>query len=398
MLVAERARRISVVSTTRADYWILRPLLKELRDRGAFDSEVVVTGSHLATGSEEIRNQVSEDNFRLGALLDIGMTSSDRMQLINSCSRLTSDFGRYLADVRPDLVVVLGDRFELLSLVQASILTDTPIAHLHGGEVTLGALDDSVRHAITKLAHLHFVAASQFADRILGLGEEPWRVHRVGSLGVDAVLAAEKLPRAEVLRQVGLRDGDFALVTIHPETRGLSSPLVLARSIVDALDALPEMGVLVTAPNSDPGGDEISTFLEDWTRARPGAAWCRTLGNLYPSALASASVVVGNSSSGIIEAPALGTPTVNVGLRQLGRPTAKSVVTTRPDQVEISAALQSALQSPARKVDPLPPYGHGETAAKIVDVLADVAWADLLRKLDVQGDRRASANSGYEHD
>jgi UDP-hydrolysing UDP-N-acetyl-D-glucosamine 2-epimerase len=287
--------------------------------------------------------------------------------------------------LKPDILVLLGDRYEALAAAEAALLLRVPIAHIHGGEATEGAIDDLIRHAITKMAHLHFPAAELYRQRILQLGEPPERVFTVGAPGLDHIDNMKILSRPELERDLGFSFGERnLLVTYHPVTLDLASPTAAVRRLLDALDRLPEAHVIMTKSNADVGGRAINAMIGGYEGAHQNRVVAvSSLGQQrYLSVMAHADAVVGNSSSGIIEAPAMGKPTVNIGPRQHGRARAPSVIDCADDTEAILAAIECAL-SPrmrAKAVARRSPYGCGGASKRIKDVLATIQLEGLLAK------------------
>jgi UDP-hydrolysing UDP-N-acetyl-D-glucosamine 2-epimerase len=376
-----KLRRVAVVTTTRADYGILRPLIRHLHQEPSIEVQLIVTGTHLSSKHGSTISEIWKDGVAVAASLDIGMSDTTPALLSQSCARLTEQFANFIEHSHPDIVLVLGDRFELLSIAQACVLYGVPLAHVHGGETTEGALDDSIRHAMTKLSHLHFVASPRFADVVVAMGESPSRVHMVGSLGIEELLVSASNPLPAYIGSLINPGEKYVLVTVHPETRGNNDPMTLARSVTSALDLHPDLGVVVTAPNSDPGANEIGDHFQSWSRNRPRTQYVPSLGAAFASILNSAQMIIGNSSSGIIEAPVLGVGTVNVGARQRGRPCADSVLTVEATGDAISNAI-STLKS-CRFERGRSPYGMGSTASRITEILLSTDFADILSKRHV---------------
>ena len=359
--------RVAVVTTTRAEFHILAPLLDELERNKNFSLQLIVSGTHLSKAHGSTINDV-RCRFPGLMTIDAQFESSDPEALVNSAARLSTGVATHLRSKTPDLLVVLGDRFELLSVAQAALLLRIPIAHLHGGETTLGAIDDLVRNALTQLASLHLVAADVFAERVLALGAEPNMVHVVGALGVEAALANCSDNRADALWVTGLPEGPYVVVALHPETRGTNTIHDLYESVQGALEHFPDLGVVVTRPNTDVGGDELAELLKHWALERARTRFIESLGRNFATVVSHAEAIIGNSSSGIIEAPALETPTVNIGQRQMGRPHGASVRSVPAEGRALRAALGSLLSHGPRFDDA--PYGVGGAVAGIVRVLA----------------------------
>jgi len=285
-----------------------------------------------------------------------------------------------LARLQPDIVVVLGDRYEILAVALAATVLRIPLAHIAGGDVTLGAYDEGFRHALTKLSHVHFTTNANATTRLWQLGEEPWRVHEVGSPGIDALLEAELLSKAELEERLSwkFRPRNL-LVTLHPVTLQPASGVVQVQALVAALECLTDdVGVIVTGTNADSDGAEINAVLQEYcVRNARRARHVTSLGNLaYLSMLAQVDAVVGNSSSGLYEAPSLGTPTVDIGVRQKGRPMASSVIHCDVDAKSIIQGIDEALSRGRNSVTS--PYGDGHAAERIVSVLRTLPDRETL--------------------
>ena len=369
-------RKICVVTATRAEYGLLHWLMKDIASSDALELQLAVTGAHL---SPEFGNTVSiieEDGFTIDAKVEALLSSDTGVGAAKSAGLTALGFADTLDRLRPDAVVLLGDRYELLAVATAALLLRIPIAHIHGGEVTTGALDDQVRHALTKLSALHFVAAAPYRDRVVSMGEDPTAVHVVGSPGLDNVSRLALMGREELSESLGVPlQNPLLLVTYHPVTHADPSASVEgARQLVDALARVKGASVIVTGTNADPAGRAVASVLKDFASGG-SALWATNLGTRrYLSLLALSDAVVGNSSSGIIEAPALGTPTVNIGDRQRGRLRARSVVDCAEHSEAIGDAITKVLRPGARDElkDAHPPYGYGGASERICRILAEV--------------------------
>ncbi len=378
-------RRICVFTGSRADYGLLYWLMKEIEADPRLTLQLLVSGSHLAPQFGETRRQIEADGFAIDAAVDMQLTDDAPVAIASSMALALKGCAEALDRLGPDLLVVLGDRYEALAAAEAAMLLRIPIAHIHGGEATEGAIDDAMRHAITKMAHLHFAAAEAYRQRIIQLGEQPDRVFTVGAPGLDHVVRTELLGRTDIESRLGFRWRDRnLLVTYHPVTIERASPAASVRRLCEALDHFPDLGIVLTKSNADTGGREINEQIDLYAAAHPGRVVAATsLGQqLYLSVMAQAEAVVGNSSSGIIEAPALGKPTVNIGTRQQGRVRAPSVIDCADETQAIVAAIERALSPQmldlaARRVSP---YGGGGASARIKNTLATVDLDHLLLK------------------
>lgn len=371
-----------MLTGSRAEYGLLRWVMLGLRDDPAFELQVLVTGAHLSDAHGSTCAEIEADGFSPLTRVDMELAGDDPVSLGEAAGRAVGGVARALADLEPDLLVVLGDRYEILAAATAATLARVPIAHLAGGDITEGAFDDAIRHALTKLSHLHFPTNQPAAQRLLQMGEDPRHVHVVGSTAIDAIRKLTLLTRAELEADLGaaLRRRNV-LVTFHPVTLDPVPSKTQLACLLDALEALgPDLGVFFTGANADPEGRALNDTIRRWVSVHPHARFFSSLGQLrYLSLLSQVDALVGNSSSGIYEAPAVGVPTVNVGMRQAGRLRSGSVIDCAPEAGAIAAAVRRALDDPPRPGQT--PYGDGHAADRIVAALRAVPdFAALLHK------------------
>lgn len=369
-------RRIAVFTGTRAEYGLLYWLMKGIQDDPELELQVIVSGMHLSPEFGETWKQIEADGFPISAKVEMLLSSDTAVGVVKSMGLGSIGLADALDRLAPDTLVILGDRFEALAAAQAALVMGVPIAHLHGGELTAGAYDDAIRHAVTKMASLHFVAAEPYRRRVIQMGEAPDRVFNVGALGLDHVTRTPRLTKAELARSIDFDlDKPLLLVTYHPVTLADESPRDTFETLLEALDNFPEYGVILTYPNADNGGREMIPLLEAYAARWPGRVLAaKSLGTTrYLSVVALAAAVVGNSSSGLIEAPAFGVPTVNIGQRQGGRLVADSVLHCDANARSIRCAMQEALNPSFQKrcKNVRNPYGSGNAAGQITKVLAD---------------------------
>jgi UDP-hydrolysing UDP-N-acetyl-D-glucosamine 2-epimerase len=381
------SRKVCVVTGSRAEYGLLQGLMREIVAASELELQVAVTGMHLSRCHGMTVREIEADGFAIDAKVDIGLGDDSGAGVAAAVGRGVIGFADAFRRLQPDILVVLGDRFEILAVVEAALISRIPIGHIHGGEVTEGAIDDAIRHAITKMSHLHFVAAEPYRRRVIQMGESPDRVFNVGALGVDNVLRMQPLDRVAFERAIGWDLGSHTLlVTCHPETLArVGAPDAGITALLLALDAISDARLLFTSPNADPGSAEIIAAIEGYVAAHPERAVLRrSLGHeLYRSALAHVSAMIGNSSSGIIEAPAAGLPAVNIGDRQKGRLRSASVIDCVNETEAIAVAIRRALTPAFRdlaKSSP-PAYGSGDTARRVCATLAAVPLEGLSRKV-----------------
>ena len=394
-------KKISVVTATRAEYGILKPLIRRLLAYDQWETQVIVTGTHLEAAFGNTVQEIEGDDVPIYRRIPILNTENaasgvdDAYAVTLTMAAALRGFGAYFREEQPDLLIILGDRTEMLAIAAAAMNAQIPIAHLHGGELTQGAVDDCVRHALTKMSYLHFASADVYRERIIQMGEDPSRVYNVGALGVENIMNEKLMTPQELAASVDFpADQPYAVVTFHPVTleQGACSQQEAAvrqmHELLDVMRARPDLFFLITKANSDAGGRQINELLEVETADEPNMKLVASLGmKRYLSAVKHAQFVFGNSSSGMIEAPALGVPTVNIGDRQQGRIMAESVIGCEPERSAMIAAMDQALRPSERiRVDRQlrerlrveNPYGDGHTSEKIMAVLEQYMKLDRI--------------------
>ncbi|WP_294947004.1 UDP-N-acetylglucosamine 2-epimerase [Sulfurivirga sp.] len=367
-------KKIAVLTTTRADYGILQPLIHALHEADWAELQLIVTGSHLLESQGRTVREVEADGLPIAARVPIfeeGTTTA--LDNARAFGVAAERMAPVLVDLKSDTLVLLGDRFETLAIAAATALLHIPIVHLHGGEESAGALDNRFRHAISQLADWHLTATEKAAEKLRQMGLPAERIHHVGALGVWNVLNQPRLDREALQRQipVPLRSPLF-VITFHPETATDQSPEQQVRALIDALAQFPEASQIITYANVDEGGETINRLWREYAKAHPGTVWLTpSLGRLrYHSLLAIADVVIGNSSSGILEAPSFGLTTVNIGDRQAGRERAESVIDTPAENEAIIEAIRTALSRGRRTVKN--PYEKADTLSEMLQILKGV--------------------------
>ena len=372
-MTAGSARRVGVVTVGRSDYGHLRPVLEAVRRAPDLELLLFVAGMHLASEFGLTVRDIEADGFPISARVEM-LGGGDTPEAVAAATgRGVTGFGEAFARVRPDLLVVLGDRFEMLAAAVAALPFALPVVHIHGGEVSEGAMDNQIRHAITKLAHLHFASAEPHARRIAAMGEEPWRIHTAGAPGLDRLATTEPLSRAALARELGLPEaGPWLLVTFHPVTLEYRDTAAHIDELLAAIEKTDGF-IVITYPNADTSGRLIVERIEEFAGRHPRRCrLARSLGErLYLSLLGHADLMIGNSSSGLIEAPSFGLPVVNVGARQRGRLRGANVIDVEPSREDILRGIEAA-QAPAfraRARAAANPYGDGRAAPRIVEVL-----------------------------
>ena len=380
-----RPRRICVVTGTRAEYGLLYWLLRDIKRDPDLQLQLVACAAHLCPEFGMTVNQIEKDGFTVDARVQMLLAGDSRLAMAKSTGLGAIGFADAFEQLKPDIIVILGDRFEMLAAAQSALLMAIPIAHIHGGEITTGAVDDSIRHAITKMATLHFTATNAFRRRVIQMGEPPHRVFNVGAPGLEHLHRTPLLNRKQLSDTLDFDVGSpLFLVTFHPVTRGAEDSRSAVEELCYALEAYPRARILWTFPNADSEGKMLRQIIEQWAAAHPHQVLLTaSLGQQrYLSALKLADVVIGNSSSGIIEAPAAGTPTVNIGSRQAGRPQAASIVSCEADRDAISTAINrtstTSFQQQIRQT--AIPYGRGKSTAAILHQLRKSRLTDLSQK------------------
>ena len=378
-------RKICVITGGRAEYGLLRWVMQGIRDDPALDLQLVVTGMHLSPAFGSTYMDIERDGFQIDAKVPVLTELDTPVGVARSMGLGLAGFAQAFADLKPDVIVVLGDRYEIFSAVAAALVARIPVAHLHGGELTEGAFDDALRHAITKMSHLHFVAAQPYRQRVMQLGEAPDNVFLVGGLGVDSMLREPLLSRSELEQALDFSFGNrMVLVTYHPATLSAASPGEQMAALLVALEAMPDTQFIFTLPNADNGGHEMTAHIDNFVACNSRAKAFAALGQQrYFSCLAHCDMVVGNSSSGLTEAPSFKKPTVNIGDRQRGRLKASSVIDCEPTAASISAALARACSADFKRslANAINPYGDGGAADKVLATLKAHPLESLIPKV-----------------
>ena len=367
-------KKICVVTGTRAEYGLLHRLLLILKNDPQIELQLVVTGSHLSPSHGMTINEIESDGFVPVAKLPIDLSDDSKLATVKAMANVTSQIAETLSGLNPDVVVLLGDRYEILATAQAALILNIPVAHIHGGELTSGAFDDSIRHAVTKMSSLHFVAAQEYARRVVQLGEQPSSVFNVGSLGVENALASKLIDKSDLSAALNVElKNPILLVTYHPTTRSTMSVTEETDQVLSALEKFSYCTIVFTGVNADPGNAELSSQITKFVQRDPKRRSLHaSLGqNKYLSLLNLCDAVIGNSSSGIIEAPAFGKPTVNIGSRQDGRLRANSIIDVGVAKQEIQTAIETALSPNWRErcAETVNSYKSSNTAQLIADTL-----------------------------
>jgi GDP/UDP-N,N'-diacetylbacillosamine 2-epimerase (hydrolysing) len=382
-------RKICVFTGTRAEYGLLKPLMDEIHNDAGLELQVLATGMHLSPEFGLTHKSIETDGFEINEKVEILLSSDSPIGISKSMGLGLCGFSESLARLQPDMVVILGDRFECLSMACACMNARIPIAHIHGGETTIGAVDEAFRHSITKMSHLHFTSTDEYRNRVIQLGEHPDRVFNVGAIGIENIKKLPLLNRNELEQEIGFNLGSrYFLVTFHPVTLEHATSQQQFLNLLSALDEITEkdkqIKIIFTKANADTEGRIINQLIDSYVAQHPDKAVCFiSMGQFrYLSAMQNAAAVVGNSSSGIVEAPSFGVPTVNIGDRQKSRVRAKSVIDCEPNIVSIHNALHKSLslEFVHSLQDINNPYEKDNTARNIKNMLRTCALHDLIKK------------------
>lgn len=378
-------KKICIVTGTRAEYGLLMPLLEQIKQAEDLELQLLVTGMHLSPEFGLTYKLIEADGYTINEKVDILLSSDTPVGISKSMGLGMIGFAESFDRLQPDMVVLLGDRYETFVAATAASVARIPIAHLHGGETTEGAFDEAFRHAITKMSWLHFTSAEEYRKRVIQLGESPERVFNVGAIGIENIKKMPLMNKDELEKSLGITfQKELLLVTFHPVTLEDATSEVQFRNLISALDTIENTTIIFTKANSDTDGRIINEMIDDYTNEHLENTLAFTsMGQLrYLSAMKLASAVVGNSSSGIIEASSFKVPTVNIGDRQKGRMQAKSVINCEPNKEEICKALQVALSDEFSNqlADIKNPYGDGKVSGKIIEVIRNSLCKDISLK------------------
>ena len=367
-------KKIAVFTGTRAEYGLLYWLLKDIEADNELELILLVSGMHLSPEFGLTYNTIESDGFKISEKIETLLSSNTKEGVAKSIGLGVLGFTDALSRQDPDVLVILGDRFEALAIAQTAMILGIPIVHLHGGEITEGAYDDAIRHAITKLSYLHVTSAEKYRQRVIQLGESPERVFNFGAIGLDHLSRESFMSVSELSESMGfILNKPYMLVTYHPVTLAEENPVTSFNELLSSLDEFPEYQIILTYPNADDGGRSIIPLLERYASDNSKRVFAiPSLGQRrYLSAVKHSSVVVGNSSSGIIEVPSFDVATVNIGMRQKGRLAARSVIHCKPCKNNIVSAIRSGIirEYKANGENIVNPYGQGDSSSQIITLL-----------------------------
>ena len=377
--------KICVITTTRAEYGLLYWLMKGLEEDPDFQLQLVVTGTHLSAEFGSTIDHIRDDGFKIDRSFNMELQEDTPEGITNSLAIALNGFATSFKTLDPDLIVVLGDRFEILGAATAALIANIPVAHIHGGELSMGAIDDSIRHAVSKIAYYHFTATEIYRKRVLQLGEQANRVINVGGLGQDNIQKLQLLGKKSLEEVLNIKfQKHNLLITYHPETLNPQEGKNHFFNLLQVLKDMKETMCIFTMPNADTGHKELVSLLEEYVRHNPhNSVLFQSLGQLrYLSMMKWADAVVGNSSSGIIEAPSMKVPTIDIGNRQKGRLSADSIIHCDPDKESIQKAFKKLytikFQDSLSSVQN--PYGNGGAAKKIIKFLKTITFENIKPK------------------
>jgi GDP/UDP-N,N'-diacetylbacillosamine 2-epimerase (hydrolysing) len=377
-------RKICIVTGTRAEYGLLYWLMKEIEADNELELQLIVTGMHLSPEFGLTYKDI-EKEFKIDKKIEMLLSSDSAIGISKSMGLAQISFAEAYENLKPDILVVLGDRYEIFSAVSSAMIARIPIAHLHGGETTEGAFDESIRHSITKMSHLHFTATDEYKNRVIQLGEHPNRVFNVGGMGIENIKRLELLTKEEFEKSIDFNLGKKnIIVTFHPVTLENSTAKEQFQNLLDAVDKLENTHIIFTKANSDTDGRVINQMIDEYvSKNSEKAVGFTSLGQVrYLSALQYVDAVVGNSSSGLAEAPSFKIGTINIGDRQKGRIMAESVINCKSNEESISNAFEKLYSNEFIKTLKLSlnPYGDGCASLKIIEELKKISLENILKK------------------
>lgn len=387
-------RKIAVFSGTRAEYGLLYWLMKDIQSSSDFELQLIVSGTHLSPEFGNTYQQIESDGFVIDEKVEILLSSDSPTGVAKSVGLGVIGFADTLSRLSPDIIVLLGDRFEALALAQTALIMRIPILHVHGGEITEGAYDDAIRHSITKFSAAHCTSTEEYRQRVIQLGENPSCVKNVGAVGLDYLKRSPLFSLKELCSSLSFQlDKPFFLLTYHPVTLADEGAEETFSSILNSIDSFPSHQIIITYPNADDGGRKIIKMIEKYatTADSDRVLIIPSMGQKrYLSAVKHSDLVIGNSSSGVIEVASFGVPTVNIGLRQKGRLAADSVIHSGTSTKEIVFAINTAISPEHKKLSTtvVNPYGEGNAGEQIMDVLGSMSLSCIKTFYDVKGDNK----------
>ena len=378
-------RKICIITGTRAEFGLLSHLMRLIDEDTDFELQLIATGTHLSPEFGYTIDEIKEEGFTVNKKIEILLSSDTSVGVSKSMGLAQISFAEAYDELKPDLVLVLGDRYEILAAVTTAMIARIPVAHLNGGEKTEGAIDESIRHSITKMSHLHFTATEEYRKRVIQMGEKPRFVFNVGEVGLDSIFLRNLYTRTEFEKSIDFKlNKKNILVTFHPVTLEKGTAKKQFEELLLAIDQLVDTNVIITHSNSDMEGRGLIEMIKNYVAANKNKVVAfPSLGyHRYLSALQYMDAVVGNSSSGIVEAPSFKIATINIGNRQKGRIQSSSVINCEPNSKKISDALTIALSSQFQDQlqNVVNPYGNGGSSQELLNILKKISFSDLLCK------------------
>jgi GDP/UDP-N,N'-diacetylbacillosamine 2-epimerase (hydrolysing) len=377
-------KKICIITGTRAEYGLLYWLMKGVDADKGLKLQIIATGMHLSPEFGNTYQQIERDGFTIDKKVDIKLSSDSEVGISQSMGLGMIGFAEAFRDLNPDLIAVLGDRFEIFSAVSSAMIAKIPVAHIHGGETTEGVIDESIRHSITKMSHLHFVATNEYRKRVIQLGEQPNRVFNVGGLGIDNINKLKLLPKSDFEKVIDFELGEKnILVTFHPVTLENHTSEVQFQALLDSISELKNTKIIFTKANGDTGGRVINRMIDAYVVKHDNTVAFTSMGQLnYLSALQFMDAVVGNSSSGLLEAPSFNIATIDIGDRQKGRIKSASVISCLPTKKSILSVIDKLHSKDFQDVvdNAKNPYGSGGASKKIVKIIKDIDLTNIVRK------------------
>lgn len=374
-------KKIVVITSTRAEYGLLAPIIKKLGEYKDIDVRVAVTGTHLSPEFGMTIKEIEKDNIIIDKRIEILLSSDTAVAVSKAMGLALISFAEYFEEAKPHAIMVLGDRYESLAVCAAAMNAQIPIIHLHGGEATEGLIDEAVRNSITKLSYLHFTSTESYRNRVIQMGEQPERVYNVGAMGVENACKTSLFSKQELEQELGCKLDKYVVLTFHPVTLENNTAEEQAEELLQTLSEYEEITFVCTKANADMNGRIINECIKKYASEHSNIRLYDSLGmKRYLSAVKYAEFVIGNSSSGIIEVPSFRIPTINIGDRQKGRIQAESVINCKPERESIKKAIETALSEQFRSglQDMKNPYGDGNTSEKIVNITREYLLKDKL--------------------
>lgn len=370
-------KKIAIITGTRAEYGLLKPLISRIENANDFDLKLIVTGAHLSPEFGYTYKEIESDGIKIDDKVEVLMSSDSSVGISKSIALTIMSFSEVFERMKPEVVLVLGDRYEIFGAVSAASIAKIPVIHLCGGETTEGAFDEAFRHCITKMSYIHFTTTEDYRKRVIQLGESPERVFNVGATGVENIVKMDLLEKCELEKEINFcLNKPYGLVTFHPVTLESNSSEKQFSELLMALDRYKDMKFIITKANADSDGRIINKMIDKYCEQNSDRVICFTsMGQLkYLSAMKYCSVVMGNSSSGIVEAPSFNKPTINIGDRQKGRLQASSIINCEPTEKDIINALELAKSNCfLNSIECVEnPYGDGNTSYKIIEKMKEI--------------------------